>query len=225
MEEKSKTKFKEVVERMDLPTVEEIDKMLQIDNPDTPHRFKVLEFPKGIEVLRLMNELEISVKWRRVAKRFSLSFGIMWNIFLAFFMMAIWGGVGFAMILFMIPFFLAGGFLVLNMLGTLFNTSYISVNKKYLEISHQPIKILQKDVRIPIEAIHQVYTKKNKVGSVNNQPIYDFALWIILKKGKHMQIVKGFKTPEYARFVENQIETYAGIVDRKVRDEIKYTKK
>ena len=40
-----------------------------------------------------------------------------------------------------------------------------------------------------------------------------------------MSLVKGFKTPEYARFVENHIETYAGIVDRKIKDEIKYTKK
>ena len=46
MEQKAKSKFKEAVERLDLPTVEEIDKMLEHENPDTFHRFKALEIPQ-----------------------------------------------------------------------------------------------------------------------------------------------------------------------------------
>ena len=83
-----------------------------------------------------MNELEVSVKWRRVSKRFSLSFAILWNIFLAFIMLMIFSSGSLGMLIFTIPFWIAGGYMLLTLLAQLFNTSYISVNKNYIELEH-----------------------------------------------------------------------------------------
>ena len=98
--------------------------------------------PPGIEVLRLMSELEIMVKWRASASYFTFFFALFWNAFIAIVgVIAIVSG-GLIPMLFMIPFFLVGVYLIYSSIGYLVNTTYITVNENRLSIEHRPINFL-----------------------------------------------------------------------------------
>ena len=112
-----------------------------------PTRYrKEIVIPPGIEVLHLMSELEIMIKWRRSAKTFTLFFALFWNVFIgamSIFMLAL--GEIFP-ILFLIPFLLVGVYLIYASLGYALNTSYITVDDQRLSVTHKPINFLiQKD--------------------------------------------------------------------------------
>ncbi len=227
MEEKKKhkypDKFEEIADRLDLPSVEEIDELLKLDAPQSSHRHQVLKFPKGVEVLRMMNELEISVDWKQSGSKFPISFGLIWNSFLAMIFSFVIASGAWGMIFMMIPFIAAGLYMMGISVMMLVNETHISVDEQHLTMTHTPLKMgVYKDKRFRVEDINQVYSKKTVAGSVNNEPKYSYEVWMRLTNGKHLMLVKNLKSAEYARFVEYQIETYAGIKDKRVTGEIEY---
>jgi hypothetical protein len=181
-----------------------------------PTRYrKEIVIPPGIEVLHLMSELEIMIKWRRSAKTFTLFFALFWNVFIgvmSIFMLAL--GEIFP-ILFLIPFLLVGVYLIYASLGYALNTSYITVDDQRLSVTHKPINFLiQKDKHFSPTEIEQLFVRKYEVGKTNGQPVYAYAVDLILKSGKKHTLVKELHSVEYARYIEQEIEYYLKIKDR-----------
>jgi hypothetical protein len=188
---------------------------------ELPGRYrKEIVIPPGIEVLHLMNELEIMVKWRKSAKTFTLSFALFWNTFIAFasFFVIMMGEI--AALLFLVPFILVGVYLIYASIGYLLNTSFITVDDRRLSVEHKPINFLiQKDKHFAPEEIKQLFVRKYSVGSTNGNPVYAYAVDLILKNKKNYTLVKGLHALEYAQYIEQEIEHYLKIKDRPVNGE------
>jgi len=186
-----------------------------------PARYrKEIVMPPGIEVLHLMSELEIMVKWRQSSKTFTLLFALFWNAFIGF-MMVLFVGLGeFAPLVFLIPFILAGIYLLYSSIGYLVNTTYITVDDKRLSLEHKPLNFLiQKDSYYQPEEVEQLFVRKYSVGSTNGKPVYAFAVDLVLKNSKTKTLVKELHSVDYARYIEQEIEHYLKIKDRPVDGE------
>jgi len=188
---------------------------------ELPGRYrKEIVIPPGVEVLHLMNELEIMIKWRKSANRFTFFFAIFWNIFISFFILIGVGTGSFGMLLFMIPFVLAGAYLLYASVGYLVNNTFITVDDKRISIEHKPINFLiQKDKHFSPEEVDQLFVRRYEVGKTNDRPVYAFAVDLILKNGKTHKLVDGLHALDYARYIEQEIEHYLKIKDRSVSGE------
>ena len=188
---------------------------------ELPARYrKEIVIPPGIEVLHLMSELEIMINWRRSAKTFLLFFAIFWNVFVGFMTMFIFALGEVFPLLFMIPFILAGMYLIYASLGYALNTTYITVDERYLSVKHKPLNFLiQKDKHFSPNEIDQLFVRKHEVGKTNGQPVYAYAVDLILKSGNQVTLVKELHSVEYARYIEQEIEYYLKIKDRPVDGE------
>lgn len=193
---------------------------------EPPRRLKeeIYHIPPGIEVLKIESMLEIMINWRRSGKYFTFFFGIMWNAFLlSFVVMAFAGGVGsagFFLVIFLLPFIGVGAYLLYSGLAQIINTTFVTVNNRYVSIEHKPINFLmQKDQYYNREEVDQLYVKRYSVGSTNGEPVYAFSVYLILKNGKKIALVKNLHSVETARFIEQEVENYLNIEDQVVNGE------
>lgn len=192
-----------------------------IGGEELPGRYrKEIVIPPGIEVLHLMNELEIMINWRKSAKHFSFVFTIIWNVFIFIFTSVMVASGATEILLFMIPFILVGAYLIYLSVGHFVNTTYITVDDKRLSIDHRPIKFLsQKDQNYSPDEIEQLYVRKYSPGSQNDQPVWAYAVDMILKNGKRITLAKELHAVSYARYIEQEIEYFLKIKDRPVKGE------
>lgn len=191
---------------------------------ELPGRYRrEIVIPPGIEVLHLMNELEIMVKWRQSSKKFTLFFALFWNAIVFFVTMAMIVGGGLSSLgplLFMSLFAFAGVYMLYASIGYLVNTTFITVDEKRLSIDHRPLKFLiQKDKHFAPEDIDQVYVRRYEVGKKNDQSVYAFEVAFKSKNGKSQSLVKELHSEEHARYIEQEIEFYLQIKDRPVKGE------
>ena len=186
-------------------------------------RRKEIVIPTGIEVLSLMSELEIMIKWKKAGKSFAPFFSVIFFVFSLFFLYTMILSGAYGMIPFLLPFLLAGGHLMYTSLGYFINTTYITVDDQKLQIEHKPIKFLsQRNTYYHPDEIDQLYTRRYQVGSQNGMPVYAFAVEMELKNGKKQSLVKSLHSAKYGRFIEQEIERYLKIQDRPVSGEWSY---
>lgn len=185
-------------------------------------RSEPLVIPPGIEVLKLMNELEIMVKWRDSGSFFTIIFAFFWNVFISVFVIALVMSGQYDMFLFLIPFIAVGIYLIYAGIGYLINTTYITVDDERLAVEHKPINFLiQKDKYFLPEDIQQLYVKRYEVGKANEKPVYAFSVELMQKNRREVNLIKGLHSVEYARYIEREIETYLKIKDRSIDGEWK----
>ncbi len=112
-----------------------------------------------------------------------------------------------------IPLLLTVGsiFFLYRILNNHKNKTYIDVNDHSLTLKHRP-KNLKKDKRFLVEDIDQVYLKK-----AADQPGY-FTLHLIVNgpNGQQHQKLLTVNSISKAKYLEQEIEKYLGIEDRKV---------
>ncbi|MFK7806696.1 MAG: hypothetical protein AB8F74_02745 [Saprospiraceae bacterium] len=190
---------------------------------ELPGRFrKEIVIPPGIEILQVIDELEIMVKWRESSKKFTLLFAMMWNGLTLPMTVALMlgagngsGGEGFGAVLFMMVFNLVGIYMLYASVGYLVNTTYITVDENRISIDHRPLKFLiQKDKHYDAQDVEQVYVRRYSVGSKNEKPVYAFEVAVKMKNGKTQSIVKELHSPNHARYIEQEIEYFLKIKDR-----------
>lgn len=183
---------------------------------ELPGRYrKEIVIPPGIEVLHLMSELEIMVKWRQSVKTFTFFFAIFWNAFIAIFSLIVFASGGYIMMLFLAPFILVGMYLIYSSAGYMLNTTYITVDEQRISLTHRPINFLiQKDKHFSTSQVNQIFVRKYSVGTTNGNPVYAFAVDMKLNSGKQINLVKELHAVDYARYIEQEIEYYLKIKDR-----------
>ncbi|MEM1121245.1 MAG: hypothetical protein AAGJ18_12410 [Bacteroidota bacterium] len=188
-----------------------------------PHRRKpeIFNIPPGIDVLKLMNELEIKVTWRRAAKYFSPFIALFWNLFVFFHFMVVYAFSGLSpMFIFYLPFFLIGFFLIYQSIGLLINKTYITVDAQRILVEHKPITfLLAKDQYYPSKDIAQVFVRRHEVGKKNGHPVHAWAVDIKTKSGETICLLKELHALEYAQFIEQEIEQHLVIKDEPVEGE------
>ncbi len=176
--------------------------------------------PNGIEMLKLMGELEISISWRKSAKHYTLLFALIWNVFIGFFfmMMLFSGGIG--SIIFLAPFLFVGAYLLYASVGQLINTTYITVDEERISVEHKPINFLvQRDQHFLAEDIKQLFVRRYKTGESNGNPVYAFSVNIKLRNGRTFPLVKELHSANYGKYIEQEIEKFLKIKNVPVQGE------
>jgi len=183
--------------------------------------------PEGIEILHLMSELVIDYKWRHTKSVSGglIFFAIVWNaMLLPFILSAILSGQ--FLVLIFISLHLAVGLgLIGNIVSTLINRTSISVDDQQLSIEHKPLKIpFIKEYNINVDDIDQLYVKRYVSSRTNGVANYAFSVNAKvsgINGNKDVSILKGLKKENKALYIEQEIELYLGIKDRRVPGEIK----
>ena len=179
--------------------------------------------PEGIEMFRLRTELNLDFKWQNVKSMhwFMVLFTIMWNfMILPAAVGAILSGQLMAL-LFMSAHIAVGVGLLFNLLSNFINRTYITVDEHHLTIDHRPIKNpFNPPEEIPVRNIEQIYVKRYVASRTNGRPSYGHAIMVILKKGRQIKLIEGMRNPDKALFIEQEIEYFLNIEDRRVAGEV-----
>ena len=102
--------------------------------------------------------------------------------------------------------------------GDIINKTYVTIDNEYLNIERKPLQ-LYRHKAILTKDIQQLFVKKYKNGSVNDKPVYAYGLYAQMKNKREKRILSNFASPEHARFIEQEIEIFLGISDKKMPDE------
>ena len=125
--------------------------------------------------------------------------------------------------------FIAFIFLILPSLGWLLGPYYllasyknkttIVLTNKTLSIKHVPIPWLG-NRNMPASNLVQLYVRQGKrTGTIFN-PSYLYDLRAKLKNGREINLVGNLASKEVGHFLEQQIESYLGIVDQPIQGEV-----
>lgn len=186
------------------------------------HRAEVA-MPDNVELLQLRNELDISFSWWRSGKNlgFLIFFTVFWNSIVSIFVIVAFATGEWKMLAFISIHLSIGLGLAYYLLCKYFNKTTFRVTRNYLTTEHSPFPIPfygAKDVEV--SEIDQLYCKEYVSHSQNKQPIYAYAVYLITKGGKEVKVLKGLSTPQQALYIEQEVEKFLGLVDRKVRGEL-----
>ncbi|MGB1242133.1 MAG: hypothetical protein ACPG49_06410 [Chitinophagales bacterium] len=176
-----------------------------------------IRMPDKFEVLRLRNSLNISYKWFSPVYIFLIFFAIFWNGFMAFWyytaitegiwMMGLFGLIHLGVGLFLIYFIIAG----------FFNSTHINATKNRLKIKHKPIWWIG-NKEVIISHIAQLFCKE-EVTKGKNGKSYTYHLYMVDVADEHIKLLSNLETPEYALYLEQELEHFLGIENRRVSGE------
>ena len=180
--------------------------------------------PSGLEVLKLENELDIQANWLRTIPRsaltFTLIFTLVWNLILLPFVIAAIAMQAYGILLFTSVHLLVGIAFLMRTLALFVNTTHVNVTRRQLEIRTGPVPALFRHNRaIPASEVDQLYVTKYVDSRTNGVPNYAYSLFVILKGGKKLQLLKGMNA-ETQKYLEYEIESFLGIKDRKVAEAV-----
>lgn len=176
--------------------------------------------PQGIEAYHLLSELNIEVKWKHSFSSFFAFFTIFWNAIVFIFVAAAILTGEYTMLLAVGVHLLIGIALLYYMLTVIVNTTYITVSNYSMLIEHKPLKLpFYPDRDIPVTEIEQLYVERYVASTTNNKPNYAFGLYLLKKNEEKIRLLKGLRNPEQARYVEQEVERFLKITDRKVEAE------
>lgn len=185
-----------------------------------PYSKPEILMPIGIEVLRLLSEVQIEVSWRKTSGSFFLLFTIIWNaIVLPMAVVMIVTG-SLEMLLFLSLHLTVGLVFLYITLATMLNTTYITVSSRRLVIEHKPLRMpFYPGHDLSSYDIRQLHVVKYEQGKTNGRPVFAFALYLTLKSGLEVKLLKGLKTAEQAQYIEQEIERFLKISDEVVDGE------
>ena len=179
--------------------------------------------PKGVEILELRESLDIELSWGKkwYENIFMLFFTFAWNAFIAVFVVMALSSGGFGMLPFMSVHILVGIGLIYYQLTTFFNRTYVTANRYHINIEHKPIPVpFYGNKLIEVSEIDQLFVHKYvKSTSKNGTRSYSHAVKMMLKSGRVEQLIKGIDYYDQARFIEQELERFLGIQDRRVGEE------
>ena len=191
------------------------DKDIEIFERTKPY----VQLPRKMDYLKLHSMLEFIYKPDGFGVKFMLFFTIAWNLFMFVFVTAAIATGDFTQLIFLSLHLLVGAGLAVKTISDIINKTYVTIDPDYIFIERKPIQIF-KSKPIDTKDIEQLYVKKYKSGTVNNEPVYSYALYAKLRYKGEIQILKDFARPEHAQFIEQEIETFLGIRDKRVAGEI-----
>jgi len=190
---------------------------------EAPKKRPEVVMPSNIEVLQLRNELDISLDWWSKDKKpsFLISFTVFWNSFVSIFVLvALATGEWFMFAVISIHLSVGIG-LAYYLLCKYFNKTTFRATRGFLTTKHHPLPVPfygEKD--IPIDEIEQLYCKEYVAATQNKQPVYAYAVYLLTKDGKEVKILKGLDTPQQVLYVEQEVESFLDLVDKRVRGEL-----
>ena len=180
--------------------------------------------PEEFEVLPLRNELSIHYKWRktRSISASMIFFTVLWNAMLLPFIIAVIASGNLFTLIGIGVHLLVGLGLITNIILTLINSTYITVDDYELAIEHRPfaLPLFAKNQYIDVKEIEQIYVQKYVSETVNGVAKYAYQIIAQLKNGEEVKVLKGFRHKDKALYVEQEIEIFLDIPDKAVKGEV-----
>ncbi len=190
---------------------------------EAPKKRTEVAMPENVEVLQLRNELDISFTWWVPHKKpaFLIFFTLFWNSIVSIFVVVALVTGEWLMLAGISIHLTIGLGLVYYLLCKYFNKTTFRVTRNYLTTEHSPFPVPfygAKDVEV--SEIDQLYSKEYVAATQNNRPIHAYAVYLITKSGKEVKVLKGLDTPQQALYIEQEVEKFLGLIDRRVKGEL-----
>ncbi len=186
---------------------------------------QLVSLPDGVEVYPGVLGLEIDISWRHTKKGlgFLMLFALFWNLFIFFFLfVAFAGGSAWSILPYLSLHILVGVGLAYYVLAAVLNHTYIYVNSGSLTTRHTPLPLpFYRNKEIASREIDQLYVRRYVASKTNGSPNYAFKLIARLKNGDEETLLKGITRLPHIRFVEQEVERFLGIADRRIEEEYK----
>lgn len=189
-----------------------------------------IPMPANMNIQRGHGRVVITRRWFTPVHIFTLIFAVIWNmIVFGFFWAAMIGDGGSFLLFFSLPFFAAGISIAYFSLAGLLNTTTIELAGGALSVRHQPLP-WPGTPSIPAAEISQLYSiervhhhsSSSSSGSRRTSTSYSYEVRIIHgSQRREEKLVGGLTDANQALFIEHTIEHHLGIVDRRVRGEIR----
>ncbi|MFT6557630.1 hypothetical protein [Sneathiella sp.] len=178
-----------------------------------------VELPAQMNLVNHGSYLEISRRWRGITAVILTGFCVFWWFILLKILPELFSNeTQFSLgSLIPIPHFLAGVGMGYFALASWFNTSYIYADHSNMEIMHKPFPWFGAK-KIEVSQIGQIYVKK-KVSRSKNSTSVSYEVRAKMHSGKDIKILSGLPNDRQAIYVEQQLEEYLQIEDKRVRGE------
>ncbi|MEZ6046727.1 MAG: hypothetical protein R3C11_14350 [Planctomycetaceae bacterium] len=179
--------------------------------------------PDKYEVDEYQGVLRISWKWFSWVVAFLIPFCLIWNGFLV-----VWYSIALTMdeggmmrivfLLFPTIHLAVGAGLTYFTIATLFNRTTILVGDYRMKIEHGPIPWKGVDIS-NTDDIDQIYCQE-KVHRSKNGTNYTYQVMARMKSEKELNLLSNLSSIQEALFLEQRIEEFLGIEDRRVAGEV-----
>ncbi len=179
-----------------------------------------VQMPRGYSLGTDGADLVITRRWLSPKYIFLLFFCVFWDGFLFFwYSNAVRGGAPLAAVLFPLLHVGVGVFLTYTTLAGFLNRTRVSVNPAELRIRHYPLpwpgnRVVQR------QELEQLFCRE-KVSHGKHGANYTYNLEAVMAGGRREELVRGLDKPEDALFLEQKIEGYLGIADKRVPGEMR----
>jgi hypothetical protein len=147
-------------------------------------------------------------------------FCVVWDGFLCFWYgTALFSGGGnIIMLLFPMLHLAVGVGLTYYVIATFLNHTTIRVDRQMFSVLHDPVPWTG-EIKVPVADLTQLYCTQ-KVSSGKNSTTITYDLNAVLKDGTKKTLLTGLDAPEVASFIEQQIELWLDITDKRVAGEV-----
>lgn len=177
------------------------------------------DLPVGFHALQQETRFEITSRIRPRALPFFLLFTIFWDGFMVmWFSIAIAGGL-WEMAAFGSIHGLVGVGLTYSLMRQILNRTHFVVEGERLSVRHRPFP-WPGSFEFKGDRLEQLFVTKGEAYRVNGRPIMDYRVMAKVRGIKEKILVKGLRTYEQARFIEQEIERVLEIEDRPMAGEL-----
>ena len=182
-----------------------------------------VQLPDSMEAYYMISGFDLEISWRKSSSNFKffLFFTIFWNGFISVFLVIALASGSYGFLLPMGFHIVVGVGLVYYLAAVLLNKTYIGVSQWSLTVEHKPLPMpFYRTKDIPSKSIEQVYVERYEASRTNGRPDYAFAV-LVKQEGmeKPIKIMRGLKTMEQGRFIEQEIEKFLHIEDETMESE------
>jgi DNA-directed RNA polymerase subunit M/transcription elongation factor TFIIS len=174
---------------------------------------KSIPLPKGISMEQKLNELNFTISWRKTRRLgLYLVITLIWNAILLPFLFSALQQNSTKMVLILSLHFIVGISMVLFTIAILINTTTVVVSYQGINIKIGPIPVpFNPSISLSNRDIKQLYVEEYAPSSTNGKPDLTYAVRAKLESGEELRLISGFSHPDYALFLEQEIETFLHI--------------
>jgi hypothetical protein len=163
---------------------------------------------------------ELQLEWRWFSPKYIplAFFCVAWDAFLIF-----WYSIAFGMdapwimIVFPVAHLAVGVGLTYSTLAGFLNSTKIRLTQTTFSVQHDPLPWWG-EVKVPISEVRQFYCREQS--PKNSEGARSYQLVAVLADERQLNLVSNLDSPDVGWFLEQQIEGYLGIQDKRVADEL-----
>ena len=190
----------------------------QTESLNAPNERPQWSKPSSVKFRYEGGRIVLSYRWFSAKYFFLLFFCIFWDGFLFTWygtaLHGTHGGLGLAFLLFPMIHVAVGIGLSYTTIAGFFNTSELSLDRQAFHIKHFPLP-WPGTRNIQATQLDQFFVAK----TVSDKGQASYALNVLLKDGSRVKLLGGLESPEVGEYIEQQLEKWGHITDRRVAGE------